>query len=115
MENSQTDPVKSTSEALVIEPVTSADITFNDDDPNATSFHLIDGEIVWSSVGSSGCPPIIIEALYSSADEFVTLVEKDYEGQMCTMDLKPVQQRIKLESGEKLPEGTTISVTKARL
>lgn len=104
---------------LSIERLASADfIKLSEQDPNnpipvtAYGSYVTDGAVTWHSAGSSSCPPIITSATYDYDTNTVNMTQADYSGKMCTMDLHPLQQRIFIEGGEKIPDDATLNVSK---
>lgn len=75
-------------------------------DLNDVSF--ADGVLIWTSAGSSSCPPLIEKAVLNKSDNTVILTKISYKEQMCTMDMAPVQQMIAMPDDSDLDENVEI-------
>lgn len=106
----QTAPASSI-ENLTIEKVENPEVSSDHSEFRADTFSIIEGRVIWESAGSSTCPPIINSATYSPTEKNVTLYRADYTGDICTMDIRPVQQIISRLNDETLPEDVTVMVT----
>lgn len=114
-----TDTQRTGTVELSIEKLPPADfVQLNQSDPNnpipaqAYGAYVSNGEVIWYSAGSSSCPPIILSATYNYDSNTVDLTQADYAGKVCTMDLRPLQQRIFMTDGEKIPDDATLNAAK---
>lgn len=80
---------------------------------NSSWVHSDDGSIIWRAAGSSSCPPIITEATYDWSENVINLTEANYDGRMCTMDLRPIQQVIRLSEDKEIPKDVTVKISGA--
>lgn len=69
---------------------------------HSTKAFVEDGVIVYTSAGSSSCPPIV-EKVEQISNE-VHLTTKDYSRSICTRDIKPVAQIIKYTDSTPVPK-----------
>lgn len=70
---------------------------------------VINGEIIYTNMGSSSCPPIIEKALINDNDTYELHII-DNTGKICTRDLKSLQQKITRADGQKIPENAKIKL-----
>lgn len=70
---------------------------------------VVNGEIIYTNMGSSSCPPIIEKALINNNDTYELHII-DNTGKICTKDLKSLQQKITRTDGQKIPENAKIKL-----
>lgn len=74
-----------------------------------TEAKVEDDKIVFTTAGSSSCPPTVERAYYDDP-ETVVLQIADYRGYVCTMDMRPYKQHIYRADGANFAEGTVVRV-----